>query len=180
MCSNQDGDLLLSSNSDLFDGGEAEEVILEPCMAMTGGVEGIVGYVQLGKDAEERVIIGFDTQAGPSVLDVGFDVSGAKVVGRDGLVIVGAGGKETNAGVESEIRVLFGQDGEDFAVPVRSIPLLVGKRSEAVGADLLIGVKEQGRLVESVSARRSEVKLSVPDGAGGGYRQVLKTTPIKV
>ena len=67
-----------------------------------------------------------------------FDVSGAKVVGRDGLVIVGAGGKETNAGVESEIRVLFGQDGEDFAVPVRSIPLLVGKRSEAVGADLLI------------------------------------------
>ena len=55
-------------------------------------------------------------------------------------LVVGAGGKETLTGCEREVRVIFGHDGEDFTIPIRSIPLLVGERHKAMGADLLIGV----------------------------------------
>ena len=34
---------------------KAEEDVLEPCMALAEGDEGIVGYVEVGKDVEERV-----------------------------------------------------------------------------------------------------------------------------
>ena len=62
-CRNQDGKLPLSTNSDTVAAGEAgdsevtpghilraEDEVLEPCMALTGGVEGVMGYVRLEKD----------------------------------------------------------------------------------------------------------------------------------
>ena len=138
------------------------------CYALTGdscSLEGVIGYV----GEEERILVGFDTQAGPSVADTKVDLSQCEELGKDNFAIQGAGGQITKAGTLSELNIVLGYGGELMQLPVRQIPL--GGR----GAELLIGRKEQKEFVEAVSVRRGEVKLGVEDGEGGGYRKVLLT-----
>jgi hypothetical protein len=140
-------------------------------------LEGIIGY-HLKEEGEAQMIIAFDTQAGPSVVDTSVDVSGCRVTKRDKLTILGAGGTVIDAGVESEMNMVFGFNSEECPVPVRQMPLKAHADDDG-GADMLIGVKEQRNFTDTVSVRRSEVNLRVKFADGNGFRQVLKTHPIE-
>ena len=73
--------------------------------------------------------------------------------------------------------MILGYNSQEYPIPVRQIPLRA-EGSETGGADILIGVKEQAAFVESVSVRRSEVKMRIRNDDGSGFRQVIKTHPI--
>ena len=118
-----------------------------------------------------------DTQAGPSVADTSVEISSCKITRKDNLTILGAGGAVTDAGTEREARMVLGYNSEEFPIPVRQIPLRA-EGSDKGGADMLIGVKEQAAFVESVSVRRSEVKMRIMNDDGSGFRQVIKTHSI--
>ena len=167
-----DGQLVLSVGTEIMS-QTAHEETLGVCMTMggvNGALEGVIGF--LGPD--ERILVGFDTQAGPSVVDVTVDVESCPVLRKDDFAILGAGGKVTRANTEYDMQVALGYAGEVFGIPVRQIPLGEGK-----GAELLIGAKEQKGFVESVSVMRSEVKMNRADEEGEGFRRVLVTMPFE-
>ena len=157
--------------------GVALEVTQTECLAVGGSsLEGIIGY-HLLEEGDEQLIVAFDTQAGPSVVDTSVDISSCKITKKDNLTILGAGGAVTDAGTERQTRMVLGYNSEEYPIPVRQIPLRA-EGSGKGGADMLIGVKEQAAFVESVSVRRSEVKVRILNDDGSGFRQVIKTHSI--
>ena len=92
-------------------GERAKEVgaAVECWMLQSTALEGIIGYKRSAGDdhTDERLVVAFDTQAGPSVVDTGVDLSDCEVTKQDNMQILGAGGKLTSAGVERKVDMVL-------------------------------------------------------------------------
>ena len=96
---------------------------VECWMLQSTTLEGIIGYkLSAGDDhTNERLVVAFDTQTGPSVTDTGVDLSDCEVTKQDSMQILGAGGKLASAGVEKKVDMVLGFNSEAFQVPARQI-----------------------------------------------------------
>ena len=78
-------------------------------MLQSTAPEGIIGYKLSTCDdhTDERLVVAFDTQAEPSVVDTGVDLSDCKVTKQDNMQIMGEGRKLTSAGVERKVDMVL-------------------------------------------------------------------------